>query len=170
MENKNVIRAERAAQLFMEGYNCGQAAAIVFADRYGLTTAQMARISAAFGGGIGRQRMTCGTVLAMAVLAGLEETGGNPAEREATARCMNVTRQLTEDFKEQFGSAVCGEILGLKGFDKAHGKSTDSPIPQQFCSKPCALKVMMAVRIFEKYLNGKDTTDDNTMAQATRCR
>ncbi len=163
-------RADLAAQLFMDGYNCGQAVAIAFADRYGFTKTQMARLAAAFGGGIARQRMTCGTVLALAVLTGLEETDGNPANREATARCMNIGKRLTEEFKEQFGSAVCGEILGLKGFDKAHGKATDSPIPEQFRSKPCALKVMIAARLFEKYLNEKQATDGETMAPATRCQ
>ncbi len=170
METKNTNRADIAAQLFMEGYNCGQAVAAAFADRYGLTKAQMARMAAAFGGGIARQRMTCGSVLAMAVLAGLEETDGNPEKREATARCMNLTKRLTDDFKEQFGSAVCGEILGLKGFDKAYGKATDAPVPKQFSQKPCAMKVMLAARLFEKYLEEKESTDDETMAQATRCR
>ncbi len=170
METEIVNRSDVAAQLFMEGYNCGQAVAAAFADRYGLTKAQMARLAAAFGGGIARQRMTCGTVLALAVLTGLEETDGNPAERESTARCMDLARRLTEDFKEQFGSAVCGEILGLKGFDKAQGKATGTPVPEQFKSKPCALKVMIAVRLFEKYLNEKDTTDNDTTAQATHCR
>ena len=51
MEEK---RIEMAVSLFKEGFNCSQAVVAAFADQYGFTTEQALRMSASFGGGIGR--------------------------------------------------------------------------------------------------------------------
>lgn len=53
-------RIEKAIELFKEGYNCSQSVVAAFADMYGLTPEQALKVSASFGGGIGRMRQTCG--------------------------------------------------------------------------------------------------------------
>ena len=53
-------RIQRAVELFRQGYNCSQSVCAAFADEYGYTFEQALRMSASFGGGIGRMRMTCG--------------------------------------------------------------------------------------------------------------
>lgn len=58
METKD--RIERAVELFKSGYNCSQSVVGAFADMYGFTEEQAFRMSASFGGGIGRMRQTCG--------------------------------------------------------------------------------------------------------------
>ena len=57
METKN--RIEKAVELFKSGYNCSQSVVGAFADMYGFTEEQAFRMSASFGGGIGRMRQTC---------------------------------------------------------------------------------------------------------------
>ena len=47
-------RIQRAVELFRQGYNCSQSVCAAFADEYGYTFEQALRMSAAFGGGIGR--------------------------------------------------------------------------------------------------------------------
>ena len=148
-------RGQHAADLFMQGYNCGQAVVVAFADCYGLTEADAARISAAFGGGIGRQRMTCGAVLGMTVLAGLEEGNTNPSDKERMGNAFKAIQTLTEGFKQQYGSAVCAEILGLKGYVKADGPAQHQPMPECYKSRPCALKVKLAAQLFDNYLRSK---------------
>ncbi|MCR4860505.1 MAG: C-GCAxxG-C-C family protein [Bacteroidales bacterium] len=162
METKS--RADLAAELFLQGYNCGQAVVLAFADRYGLTQEQAARIAGAFGGGIGRQRLTCGTVLGMTVLAGLEEGNTDPADKEGQKRCFEAIREMTGAFVEQYGSATCAEILGLPGHVKSEGPAQHQPVPEAFRAKPCALKVQLAVRIFEQYLRERDTYPDTPPA------
>lgn len=150
--------SDKATDLFVQGYNCGQAVLAAFSARYGISKEQALRMAAAFGGGIGRQRMTCGTVLSLAVLAGLEEVNGSPDDEEAKLRSIKLIQSMTEEFKAAYGSAVCGEILGLKGFAKAEGTATNDPIPDQYKGRPCALKVRLAAAIFERYLNEKDAS------------
>ena len=65
-------RIERAVSLFKEGYNCAKSVVAAFADMYGLTEEQALKMSASFGGGIGRMRLTCGAACGMFILAGLE--------------------------------------------------------------------------------------------------
>ena len=58
-------RIARAVAYFKEGYNCSQSVVAAFADLYGFTHEQALHISASFGGGIGRMRLTCGAVCGM---------------------------------------------------------------------------------------------------------
>ena len=51
-------RIARAVAYFKEGYNCSQSVVAAFADLYGFTHEQALHISASFGGGIGRMRLT----------------------------------------------------------------------------------------------------------------
>lgn len=65
-------RVRRAEELFMQGYNCSQSVVAAFADIYGYTEEQALKLSAGFGGGIGRMRMTCGAACGMVTLAGMD--------------------------------------------------------------------------------------------------
>ena len=46
-------RIEKAVEFFKSGYNCSQSVVLAFADMYGFTQEQAARMAASFGGGIG---------------------------------------------------------------------------------------------------------------------
>ena len=73
-------RIEKAVELFKEGYNCSQSVVAAFADIYGFTNEQALKMSASFGGGIGRMRQTCGAACGLFMLAGLE-TGDRKSTR-----------------------------------------------------------------------------------------
>ena len=75
-------RIERAKSLFLSGFNCSQSVVGAFADIYGFTQEQAMRMSASFGGGIGRMRLTCGAACGMFMLAGLETGATDPHDRE----------------------------------------------------------------------------------------
>ena len=62
---------ERAAELFLQGYNCAQAVAVAFCDVTGLEPDFTARMASSFGGGMGRMREVCGAVSGMLMVAGL---------------------------------------------------------------------------------------------------
>ena len=57
---ENEERVRRAVELFTQGYNCSQSVVAAFADLYGMSHETALRVSASFGGGIGRMRQTCG--------------------------------------------------------------------------------------------------------------
>lgn len=66
-----MTRAQKAEELFFEGYTCAQSVVLAFADVTGVDAAVLERISAPFGGGMGRLREVCGAVSGMAMLLGL---------------------------------------------------------------------------------------------------
>ena len=65
-----MTRAEHAAQLFVEGYNCAQAVAMAFSDLIGMDEKRTAKMISSFGGGMGRLREVCGAVSGMLLVTG----------------------------------------------------------------------------------------------------
>jgi hypothetical protein len=59
--------------------------------------------------------------------------------------------------KEENGSLICAEILGIKGYDKAPCSYVASArTAEYYKQRPCAAKVESAARIFADYLKGKE--------------
>ena len=152
---------QQAVDNFMQGYGCCQSVVAAFADLYGLDEKMAKRIGAGFGGGVGRMRMMCGAVSGIVVLVGLDcgQTEGD--DREGKSACYKVVQQLLAQSKEQNGSIICAEILGLKGHEKAHEKAQSSYVAsartaEYYKSRPCAAKVESAARIFAEYLMAKE--------------
>ena len=146
-------RVQRAVDFFMQGYGCCQAVVAAFADMYGLDEAMAKRLAAGFGGGVGRMRMMCGAVSGIVMLVGLDcgQTDGD--DRDGKSACYKVVQELLAKSKEQNGSIICAEILGLKGCEKAQSSYVVSPrTAEYYKSRPCAAKVESAARIFAEYL------------------
>ena len=61
---------QKAAELFLEGYNCSQAVFTAFSHRFGIDEETAKRISAGLGGGVGRMREVCGAVSGAAMVIG----------------------------------------------------------------------------------------------------
>lgn len=143
-------RIEKAVGLFKSGYNCSQSVVAAFADMYGFTEEQALRMSASFGGGIGRMRQTCGAACGMFLLAGLEKGAVDGKDREGKAANYALVQELAEEFKKRNGSMICAELLGLK---KPEGSSTPEARTEQYYAKrPCAKMVEEAATIWPEYL------------------
>ena len=107
-------RIELAVSLFKEGYNCSQAVVTAYADLYGFTREQALKMSASFGGGIGRMRKTCGAACGLFMLAGLETGCTDGKDREGKEANYILVQQLAEEFAKRNGSITCAELLGLE--------------------------------------------------------
>ena len=143
-------RVEKAVELFKSGYNCSQSVVAAFADMYGFTQEQALRMSASFGGGIGRMRQTCGAACGMFLLAGLEKGAVDGKDREGKAANYALVQQLAEEFRKRNGSMICAELLGLK---KPEGSSMPEARTEQYYAKrPCAKMVEDAAAIWAEYL------------------
>lgn len=141
-------RGARAAELFMQGYNCAQAVAVAFCDVVDLTPDQTARMASSFGGGMGRLREVCGAVSGMLLIAGMvygyEIPGDDVSKKEHYAR----VQYLAGQFREQVGSIVCREIL-------KNPPSDPNPTPRTaefYKTRPCVRMVSLAAAILEKYM------------------
>ena len=115
MTNEEIeLRAQRATELFKQGYNCSQAVFTACADLYGINDEQLAlRLSASFGGGIGRMRLVCGAASGMFMLAGLHNGSYTPHDNDGKMANYAFVQQLAGKFKDTYGSLICAELLGL---------------------------------------------------------
>ena len=149
-------RVAQAVEFFMSGYNCSQSVVAAFADLYGFTREQALRMSASFGGGIGRMRQTCGAGCGLFQLAGLDCGATEAADRQGKSHNYAVVQQLAAKFAEKNGSLICTELLGLK---KPEGSpQAEARTPEYYQKRPCARMVEAAARIFANYLLEKAET------------
>lgn len=146
-------RAELAGELFMEGYNCSQAVFGAFCDLYGMERDTAMRISASFGGGIGRMREVCGAVCGMALVAGMETGAVEGKDAAGKKHNYDVVQQLAEQFRKKYGSIICKELLGLGKAGQKIDTSDTAPearTPDYYKKRPCREQIMQAAEIVEE--------------------
>lgn len=134
-----MTRKERAEAYFNEGYNCAQSVVMAFADETDVPVGLLRRISAPFGGGMGRLREVCGAVSGMVMLAGLAQER-DMLNRTDKAELYALERRLAEAFREKTGSIVCRELLATR----PHGDEHNSMKPD------CRTLVGLAAEIIEE--------------------
>ena len=146
-------RVARAVDNFMAGYGCCQSVVAAFSDLYGLDETLAKKIAAGFGGGVGRLRMMCGAVSGIVMLVGLDCGQTEGSDRDGKSACYKVVQDLLAKSKEENGSLICAEILGIQGHEKALSSYVASPrTTEYYKTRPCAAKVESAARIFANYL------------------
>ena len=146
-EQEIEIRAQRATELFKQGFNCSQSVFASCADMYGITDEQLAlRLSASFGGGIGRMRMVCGAASGMFLLAGLHNGSATPHDNDGKMANYAFVQNLAGQFKDKYGSLICAELLGLS--PKPEEPRPAERTPQYYEKRPCSEMVAEAVRIY----------------------
>ncbi len=138
----------KAAELFLNGYNCAQAIAVAFSDITGLDNHFSARMASSFGGGMGRMREVCGAVSGMLMVAGLlygYDTPGDDVNKKAH---YTLVQELAGKFLEQTGSIICREILKNPPSDPAPSPRT----AEYYAQRPCARMVFTAAQILDEYI------------------
>lgn len=147
-------RAQRAVELFRQGFNCSQSVFAACADLYGITDEQLAlRISASFGGGMGRMRLVCGAASGMFMLAGLHNGSATPHDNDGKMTNYAFVQQLAGEFKGKYGSLICAELLGLAPKGQCNVKLDLDPrpaerTPEYYEKRPCPEMIAEAVRIY----------------------
>lgn len=153
-------RIEKAVALFKEGYNCSQSVVAAFADMYGFTREQALRMSASFGGGIGRMRETCGAACGLFMLVGLETGATEGSDREGKAANYALVQELAEEFKRRNGALKCADLLGLSKKEPVISMP-EARTPQYYAKRPCAQMVEEAARIWCEYLEKQEKSAKN---------
>ena len=147
-------RAERAKELFQQGYACSQAVVLAFADIVGVDEAALSKITLPFGGGLGRLRLTCGAVSGMAAVAGLvfAKSENTPENKKTT---YEIVRELCEKFQAENGSLICADLLSGANLQVTVGGEAEQRTESYYKKRPCAELVYSAADILEKYLIDK---------------
>lgn len=140
-------RAERAKQLFRDGFNCSQSVVAACADLYGIEDESLAlRFAASFGGGIARMRMVCGAASGMFMLAGLENGSSTRHDPEGKMRNYAFVQQLAAEYKQQYGSLICADLLGIAR--EAQAPKPAARTDEYYLHRPCPEMIAQAVRIY----------------------
>lgn len=155
-------RKEKAMELFTKGYNCSQSVVLAYADVLGLDWEQAAKLSASFGGGLGRLRHVCGSVSGMSMVAGMLTATADPEDKEKKKENYEMVQKLAAEFERRNGSIICRELLGLeKGNDSVvsdgyqKGAAPEPRTKEYYKKRPCRELVGEACEILENtLLNG----------------
>lgn len=143
--------AQKAMNLFKEGFNCSQSVFLAFEDLYSIDQCTALKLSSSFGGGMGRLREVCGSVSGMFLTAGILYGYDSPADRTAKTEHYRRIQELAQSFEKLNGSIVCRELLGLD-------QKKESYVPEErtkdyYKKRPCVQIVGCAAYIMEEYIN-----------------
>lgn len=140
------MKGEIAKKYFLQGFNCCQAVVLAFKDELKLSEEEIKKITIGFGGGLARQRLTCGAVSGMAmVLGALKSDGQNKAAAYA------MIKNACDDFKAETGSIICAEMLSGEIL-KDTSTVPEARTPEYYKKRPCADLCFLAAEIAEKYV------------------
>ena len=115
MENS---RCDKAVEKKHNGYNCAQAVACSFCEKFGVDQETMFKISEGFGFGMGMMDM-CGAVFGMMMVFGMDNCIGNLENGKATKADTNKkTKEFGEKFRLKNGTYFCRDLKGVSGKGK----------------------------------------------------
>lgn len=138
----------KAAELFLNGYNCAQSVAVAFCDVTGMDEKTTSRMMSGFGGGMGRLREVCGAVSGMffvlSCLYGYDTAGDDVSKM----RLYTEVQELAGKFRESCGSIVCREILKNPPTDPRPSPRT----AEYYKTRPCARMVLVAGQLMDEFI------------------
>ena len=140
------MKGEIAKSYFLKGYNCCQSVVMAFKDEIGLSEDAVKKLSIGFGGGLARQRLTCGAVSGMTIVLGALSTDGNDK-----AAAYALIKSACEEFKAETGSIICAEMLSGEIL-KDKSAIPEDRTPEYYKKRPCADLCYLAAEIAEKYI------------------
>ena len=140
------MKGEIAKENFLKGYNCCQAVVLAFKEEICLPEETLKKLAIGFGGGLARQRLTCGAVSGMTIVLGALKSDG--VDKGAI---YTLIKAACEEFKAETGSIICGELLSG---DILKDKSTipEERTAEYYKKRPCADICYLAAEIAEKYI------------------
>lgn len=146
-------KAQRAAELFMEGYNCSQAVLGAFCEDIGMEFETAVRLASSFGGGMGRLREVCGAMSAVFMIAGIHCGYSSPTDAEAKIEHYRLIQALAAEFRKKRETIVCRELLDVVGKQETH--IPDARTAEYYKSRPCVAIILEAAELAERLLAGE---------------
>ena len=145
-----MTKGDIAKQNFLSGLNCAQAVALAFLEELKLSETEIKKLSIGFGGGLARQRLTCGAVSGMALVLSFVLSNGNDK-----LGIYKIIQCACDEFKSELGSLVCDDLL--KGVETKKGLIAEERTAEYYKKRPCADICKIAGDITEKYLKNSKT-------------
>lgn len=144
-------RADKAVELFHQGYNCSQSVFGAFCDLYGMELETALRVSSSFGGGMGRMREVCGAVSGMFMVIGMETGTVEGKDSKGKQYNYEMVQKYANEYKEMNGSIICRELLGLEKNNNTDTKPEERT-STYYKKRPCVELVRDAALLLEEQL------------------
>ena len=141
-----MTKGDLAKEYFLSGKNCSTSVVLAFKDELKVDEETLKKLAIGYGGGLGRQRLTCGAVLGLTMVL-----GGVLSDGEDKLSIYAIVQEGCNLFKAETGSIICGELLSGK-------VNTDtSPVPEErtekyYKKRPCADLCKLAGDIAEQLI------------------
>ena len=144
------IKAQKALDYFMQGYNCAQSVFTAFHEEMGLSEKTALRLSSSMGGGVGGLREVCGAFTGLSMALGALKGYDSPTDMDAKKAHYALIQQLGAQFVNDHGTLICRELL-------ASHDIAPSPVPAErtaayYKDRPCARYVEACARMAEETL------------------
>ena len=148
-------RVDKAAELFLEGFNCAQSVFAAFCDRFGMDEETAKRVSAGLGGGVGRQREGCGAVSGAVMVLGSVKAAVDGDDAKGKKENYELVREFCERFKALHETIICRDLLRLSAEKKETAKPDDRTAAY-YKNRPCLKIVEDAAEILTKMIEEKN--------------
>lgn len=148
-----MTHAQKAAELFCQGYNCAQAVFCAFCDEMNMDKNTALRLSSSFGGGMGRMREVCGAVSGMFMVAGMlfgEGTESDDAKKKAH---YSLIQKMAARFREKNGTIICRDLLSGIAADSLPTPSARTE--EYYKTRPCVRFVIDACDVMDEIISSK---------------
>lgn len=149
-----MTHSQLAKKNFESGCNCAQAVLLAFSDLTGLDEGTAMKLSASFGGGMGKLREVCGAVSGAFMAAGMIYADDHIPTQEAKAAHYEKIRNLATRFKEENGSYLCRELL--EGVPVSKDAAPEERTEQYYKKRPCGELCAIAAQLLDDLLASQD--------------
>jgi C_GCAxxG_C_C family probable redox protein len=138
-------RSEQAKEHFLSGFNCAQSVVLSFADDLKYSKELALKISAGFGGGMGKQQETCGAVTGAIMVLGLlkgEEVNNND---ELKSETYSSVKELSKEFTAAYKTTNCRELIACDlNTPEGSAKFKEEKLMENVCAG-CVAKAVQIV-------------------------
>lgn len=142
-------KKDKALEYFRNHFNCSQAVFTVFGTDHGLSENECLRTACAFGGGMGRQQLTCGALTGALMGLGLRygKAAGDAEDKKTDTYAK--ARELFSEFMKINGTVSCKELLrGLDMNDpEDHKKIIELNMFEILCEKYIADSISITEKL-----------------------
>lgn len=142
-------RADKAVELFNNGYSCSQAVFAAFCSDLGLDRKLGLKIACSFGGGMGHLGQTCGAVTGAFMVLGLIKGMTEAEDKHSKEITYAAVNNFAAKFKKINGSINCTELVG---YDLSNDEQIIEARKNDVFRKNCAKYVRDAVEILEEII------------------
>lgn len=124
----------KAKKMFDDGHACSQAMVAAFASRYDLPEELALKVAGSFGGGMGRQGMTCGAVTGALMVIGLEAGQVELDDDASRDRTDALVQTFFKRFQAEYKTLNCNELTGVEmSCSEARAKGKEDGRFKQVC-------------------------------------